>query len=466
MKKEEYLDVLTEQIRCSLARAPVRAEILCHIEDQTEAYMEEGMTAEEAEEAAVCEMGDPVETGEELDRIHRPRMPWMLIGLISLISMVGFVLQYLVMKQNSSVDFGRQLLFLLTGFGIMIAVCHVNYSRIIRSAGFWYPWLFFIILNGTHSFGSELYGCIRWFTLWPTDITVNTTMVALLFVPLYAGILCNNRRKGYLAVGKAIILMLPVICLMLILPSISTAIILFISFAILLTVAIYKGWFQVSKWGALLLLWGPVAAGTVGLLIISGAGSESYGIMRIRGWFGFGDAISYQMELLRKILYGAQWLGEGTFQPENAISFSDYMLAYVIARYGVLAGIIVIALIVTLVFLLYRKSSLQRNRRGMMLGISCATVFLAQLVLYVLSNLGILSTTSYCPFLTQGGSGIIITFLLLGLLLSVFRYEEVMSLYVKKQPEEYTESSKRGKYFVWTLAVLFLSAAILAGVLV
>ena len=83
MKTEEYLKKLTDQIRCAKARAAIAEEMRGHIDEQKHAYMSVGMEAEEAEEAAVKEMGDPVEAGSLLDGIHRPRMAWGMIGLIA-----------------------------------------------------------------------------------------------------------------------------------------------------------------------------------------------------------------------------------------------------------------------------------------------------------------------------------------------------------------------------------------------
>lgn len=99
MRSEEYLTILTEQIRCRMAREDVRKELLCHIEDQKAAFLSEGMEAAEAEEAAVREMGDPVETGNELDRIHRPKMAWGMIALIAVLSIVGYLAQYLLQEK-------------------------------------------------------------------------------------------------------------------------------------------------------------------------------------------------------------------------------------------------------------------------------------------------------------------------------------------------------------------------------
>ena len=82
-----------------MAREDVRKELLCHIEDQKAAFLSEGMEAAEAEEAAVREMGDPVETGNELDRIHRPKMAWGMIALIAVLSIVGYLAQYLLQEK-------------------------------------------------------------------------------------------------------------------------------------------------------------------------------------------------------------------------------------------------------------------------------------------------------------------------------------------------------------------------------
>ena len=51
MRAEEYLTILTDQIRCRMARKAVREESRCHIEDQTAAFLSEGM--EQAESCRV-----------------------------------------------------------------------------------------------------------------------------------------------------------------------------------------------------------------------------------------------------------------------------------------------------------------------------------------------------------------------------------------------------------------------------
>ena len=60
---EEYIRIVTGQIRCKKARELVSDEIRAHIEDQVFAYEEEGIEKERAVEKAVKDMGDPVKAG-------------------------------------------------------------------------------------------------------------------------------------------------------------------------------------------------------------------------------------------------------------------------------------------------------------------------------------------------------------------------------------------------------------------
>ena len=61
---DEFMKILTDQIRCVKAREGVAQEISNHILDQAEAYEQTGISHEQALERAVREMGDPVEIGE------------------------------------------------------------------------------------------------------------------------------------------------------------------------------------------------------------------------------------------------------------------------------------------------------------------------------------------------------------------------------------------------------------------
>ena len=68
---EKYLQAVLEQIRCKKVHPYIREELMGHIQDQIEDNRKSGMSEKEAEEAAVRDMGDPVEIGVRLRACER-----------------------------------------------------------------------------------------------------------------------------------------------------------------------------------------------------------------------------------------------------------------------------------------------------------------------------------------------------------------------------------------------------------
>lgn len=87
---EEYLEKLLAQIRCKKARPYIAEEIRGHIESQIEDNIVSGMTDQEAEKNAVADMGNPVEVGISLDKIHKPQIAWRLLVIVGMLSLLGF----------------------------------------------------------------------------------------------------------------------------------------------------------------------------------------------------------------------------------------------------------------------------------------------------------------------------------------------------------------------------------------
>lgn len=128
---EEYLKVLVEQIRCKKARPYICQEFKEHLEDQIATNISEGMDHESAEKAAVKDMGDPVETGISLDRIHKPQIAWKILLLIGLISVVGIVIHWLINMQVEGVDAhvsGKYAIHVALGIIVMMVLYLIDYT--------------------------------------------------------------------------------------------------------------------------------------------------------------------------------------------------------------------------------------------------------------------------------------------------------------------------------------------------
>lgn len=431
-EQEYYLELLLEQIQCQKAKGMVEEEIRNHIDDQKSAYMAKGMEEQEAEKEAVRQMGDPVETGIRLDKIHRPQMAWDILLLVIFLSGTGLVIQYLLGKHLVYVDVlpnmvpntGKAILGIVLGILAAVGLCMLDYSRI----GKWAK-AFYLALVGLAIFRLIVTGGV----IAMGDMYSYT---AVWTVPLYGAILYSYKGQGYRAVGKSILWLLLACIIPVLNVKIPVLMVIVISDIVLLSVAIYKNWFCVSRGLALSVLWAGsliMPAALTGLLYLSENGLAHYQKARLQVllhpfslepdmWGGrfVPQFLEYNRFIgTNSLLVSGEW--EYSLPPGNY-----YTLAYVSCYYGILAAIILAGLILLLIFRGFHISVRQKNQMGMIMGTGCMTVLLVMFLLYVLCNAGILPVSICCPFLTYGVWEMLIISVPLGILLSIYRYQNVL----------------------------------------
>lgn len=104
MTQSEYLEIVKEQIRQKQMQEELAEELSCHIEDQAEVYRSLGYPVEKAMEKAVEDMGDPVETGVQLDLVHQPKLDKRLLGIFILVWLIGGLLRYIAWSMGTYGD--------------------------------------------------------------------------------------------------------------------------------------------------------------------------------------------------------------------------------------------------------------------------------------------------------------------------------------------------------------------------
>lgn len=135
-----WLEAVQSQIRWKRARPVLVQELEQHMEDQRDDLLEEGKAPEEAERLAVEDMGDPVTVGTELDRVHRPRPQWGLLGLTLALAVIGAVLRVTFFQIGGDYHYiftyalKKVLLSLGLGTAAMLATYFLDVSRLVRHA--------------------------------------------------------------------------------------------------------------------------------------------------------------------------------------------------------------------------------------------------------------------------------------------------------------------------------------------
>ena len=96
--KERFLAVVTRQIRSKEARIHVEKELNYHLKETKKYWMDKGMTDIEAEEKAVKQMGDPFKLGLKMNKLHRPKVDWLLLSPLAAVMVLGILPILALMK--------------------------------------------------------------------------------------------------------------------------------------------------------------------------------------------------------------------------------------------------------------------------------------------------------------------------------------------------------------------------------
>lgn len=438
---ETYLEKLLSQIRCKKARPYIAEEIRDHIECQIADNLSEGMSYEEAEKNAVTDMGDPVEVGISLDRIHKPKIAWKLLVIVGVLSLLGLLLQQSILRQPGyqELEIGMQerYRYAAEGFGSAVAIgfllmCVIyfldytviaKYSRFIGGA--------ILILEGLRvaGFGGlDVDGIGNWIGFGRLRVSVTSLM--MFYVPIYGAILYKYRDGGVFALCKALLwLILPVFITFRI-PSLGVAVIMMVSMLIELTVAIWKGWFKVPVKKTIIGMWMLFTVLPVLLLAAMYALHilVVYQEERIRDFLSRSGNAYYMTSMLHKFNENILlWGNSGNNVLEGLPEFNkDYVFSYILNSYGKLAGIVVIVLLAALVVFMFGTSVRQKNELGMVMGFGCGMIILLNVLLNLAGIFGwIPLTTTFLPFLSVGRNNILLSYALVGIILSIYRYKDV-----------------------------------------
>ena len=380
-RAEEYLDALCRQIHWKSYRKAIRDELKDHIEDASSEMRKKGLSADQALEKALCDLGDPAETGRKLNRIYRPswnkRLAAAVLGGTAL-----FQVLYLSAGVQSGVLDGAGLrmrlletvIWLLAGVLLSAVVFSRDYSRtaVVRK------WLLILCLATVLGAAA-----VRQVFRGQGESMVTGLMLLLPVFSCFA----VGRQKGekqpgaLLAAGAAFVPVLAACWL----EAYSAAVLLAGTGVVLLAYALHRDWFELGKKkGYWLLAVLPAAAG--GVWIAAQYGWQRFA-MGMDGFF-IQDYVG-QFRLLGPS--GVAGLAEQT---------ADFPLTLCASRYGW-----IVLLLYGLLLLLLCRGAVkvfrsQKSFTGRLLTAALLTGWILRAGLAVLTNLGLpLAPGAVLPFL-------------------------------------------------------------------
>lgn len=350
------------------------------------------------------------------------KFDFILLGSTMLLVTLGLLVLYSssikAQSLTSEIDATRQILYAAVGFAIMIFLARLDY-RIIKNYVVFLYVLMISMLIMVEFFGTTAFGATRWITLGffqfqPTEFA---KLLLIVVLAVYFSRFYDRSKELKIALGSGLLIIPPVV-LVLVQPDLGSALVfVFIWLIMLMATKLQKRYF----------IYGILAL-AVSLPLI------------------FPRLLPYQQERIKtlvnptsdplgtgynvaqsKIAVGSGgWLGKGLGAgSQSQLNFlpsqhTDFIFAVLAEKLGFFGGIMMLILFAVLFIQIIKTSLRARDRLGSFICIGIVAMFLFHVLINVGMNLGIMPVTGIpLPFLSAGGSSMIVSLAAIGLVQSV-----------------------------------------------
>ncbi|MEO7198490.1 MAG: rod shape-determining protein RodA [Solirubrobacterales bacterium] len=327
----------------------------------------------------------------------------------------------------------RQSIYAVVGIALMLAVARVDYSRFRElRVGIYSAMILSItavLLLGAAARGSRRWIELPFFTFQPSELG------KLLLVLALAGFVIDRARRQseWQRTARLLLLGLVPASIVFVQPDLGTALVYGMVTLVILFVAGVRWTHFVALGGialaAVMIVF--VVAPAVGQPVLQGYQAE-----RLTSFINPSDDpadSSYQTNQALIAIGSGGKAGRGSDATQSQHGFlpegrTDFIFAVVAERWGFLGAALLLSLYALLIWRALRITTLSKNLYGSMVAAGIAAMLLFQVFVNVGMNLGLMPVTGIpLPLMSYGGSSVLVTFMAIGLLQSVYVQSQLAS---------------------------------------
>ncbi|MBU9712814.1 FtsW/RodA/SpoVE family cell cycle protein [Evansella tamaricis] len=423
-----YLDQVMVQIKSKDAHQMIVKELEGHLKELSTSYQQgESISKEDADQKAIAEMGNPVALGKQLNKVHRPKMDWGLLGLFTLIVAVSFLPLFGMSERwNLSFFLRNKILWYAIALIVLTAFLFFDYRKLLKYG--WYIYAggaILVVLMGTYSL-QQANGTIFEFHL--RFIQFDLLLTLLLFYIGWASILIRVNRINTISWQKQILLFglfwFPIIGYHL---HGQTMLSLIYFITILMMVAFSEMDKGLTKRFILTNILFGIAA--VGLMLGFGGYHTQQRILTFFNQNSDPDGYGFIYTIFKDMFLEAGWFGNGLTVDMGILpeAHTDYVFPNLVYSLGWLAGIAICILLLSFILRIVSGAFKTHDLYGRILVIGGASLFTVAIVWNILMVFGFLPIMAVSlPFISYGGSQTIFYSAVLGLILNIYRRKDIV----------------------------------------
>ncbi len=319
---------------------------------------------------------------------------------------------------NSFTIVNKQILFAVAGFILMFVISRVNFQFWRSTAKLW-AIISICLLGLTMVIGVTANGSERWIPL-PFGFQFQPSDLAKLSAAILMAQVASQRKIISMTFVVNMFLISMMIFLIYQQPSLSVSIII----GLLSVVMLFLGGFPLT----FLFIGGSL----IGYKMMNKIMATEYQWRRITGWLDpWGDPQDKGYNLIHSYFAigsgGLFGLGYGHSIEKLAylpFPYTDFIFSVICEEWGLFGGLIIMALFG---FIAWRGFTIAMNcpsTFGQMLAFGITTTLTLQAIMNISVAIGMMPVTGVTlPFVSYGGTSLIISLLMMGILLNISRYK-------------------------------------------
>lgn len=420
MNKNQYLERVIQQIKSEEAREFVKKELDNHLEAAIQSLCSSGMDRDEAERAATEKMGSAETLGVKMGKLHRPRVDWSMWGAAILLLFAGF-LPFFQLDESYPVThmLFRKTIDVAAAAAIITALMLFDYRKLARHI--WLiPSLAGAVLLFFYLFGNRFINGSLVFHLG------SITLRSILLLPLlFVGwaVLFNTYSH------RLLVLFAVFLATFFVYSNFGDLSLLFIYCLMVFSMFLWTVRRRKKLLAGSIVTSVAAVAGFLTLVLKTGAVYQKERLLGFMNPEAYAQGAGYLNLLIQKYLSSARLFGsaDSTQLSNLREAHTDFAFVSILSSFGWLAAIILLLL---LSYVAVRMLWIARGTHdpfGQLLIIGGTVLFTLPFVYNIAMVFGFVPIGGfYLPFLTYGTTPTLVSAIVIGLVLSVYRRDHLI----------------------------------------
>ena len=316
---------------------------------------------------------------------------------------------------NSYYFFLRHLLYTCLGIFFIIFFSFLNQKNLFKISTILFITCFvFLVL--VPFIGIEVKGSKRWLDFFFLPRFQPIEVLKPFIIIMIALILSSEKSQNiYYKYFLSFILIAPIIFLLITQPDIGQTFLVLLTWLSLIFISGINLIIFFLFFGLMLFLL---------LYLIFFVPKFSYILIRLKSFFDPSSGNNYQSEKASEAIinggFFGKGIGEGVLKSRVPEAHTDYIISVISEEFGVIVIILLMIVFLFLIYQVFRRLYFEKNNKIKLILVGSASIILFQALIHLGVNIRLFPTTGMTlPFLSYGGSSIIGTAILSGIILNL-----------------------------------------------